>query len=161
MDDLLLLEWVERYLNEELNEIEHAEFEQLRRQHPEVDQMVVEQQMFLNGLKHYGNRRQFKHNLMHIHQKLVAEGSITESVPVTKLAPVVEFWNRYKRTIGVAASIAGITALIISGIMQNLTPKGNQSYLQQLSRKVNKIEGMQWEQHQRINQLIDSSAKKP
>lgn len=161
MDDLLLLEWVERYLNEEMTAGEKAEFDQLRRQRPDVDQMVVEQQMFLNGLKHYGNRRQFKHDLMQIHQKLAAEGVISDTAPVTKLAPVVEFWNRYKRTIGVAASIAGITALSISGIMQSLAPKGNQSYLQQLNRKVSQIEGMQREQHNRINRLIDSSAKSP
>jgi S1-C subfamily serine protease len=161
MNDLILLEWVERYLNDEMTVGEKAEFEQLRRQRPDVDQMVVEQQMFLNSLKHYGKRRQFKNELMQIHQNLVAEGVISDKPPVTKLAPVVEFWNRYKRTIVVAASIAGITALSITAIMQSLAPKSNQSYLLQLSRKVSQIEGMQREQHNRINRLIDSSAKSP
>jgi serine protease Do len=158
MEDLGLLDLVERYLNGEMNPKEKEQFEQLRQQNAELDQMVVEQQMFLTNLKHYGERREMKHTLHHVHATLLEEGAITETPAELKLAPIVRFWERNKRTITVAASIAGITALTISGIMQALTPKGNQNYLQQLSRKMSQLEGVQKEQNLKIDKLIDSSA---
>jgi S1-C subfamily serine protease len=48
--------------------------------------------------------------------------------------------NRYRRVIAVAASIAGITALAISSIVNYVTPKANNAYVEQLSRKVENLE---------------------
>lgn len=159
MEEIGLLDLLERYLNGELTQLEREQFENLRRQNGELDQMVVEQQMFLANLKNYGGRREMIHNLNHIHANLIEEGAITERPAEEKLAPVVRFWERNKRTITVAASIAGITALTITGIMQAIAPKGNQNYLQQLSRKMSQLEGVQKEQSKKINNFIDSTAE--
>ena len=159
MEDLGMFDMVERYLNGEMPDQEREQFELLRRQNAELDQFVVEQQMFLSNLKHYGEHKDFKHKLHHLHNQLVEDGSINEIPEEEKLAPVIKFWQRNKRTIAVAASIATITALTITGIMQALAPKGSQSYLQQLNRKVSQLEGVQKEQNKKIDQFIDSSEK--
>jgi serine protease Do len=161
MEDLVLLDAVERYLQGEMNNDEKAMFEQMRRQNPEVDQLVVEQQMFLQQLNQYGDRREFKHQLHHLHSALLETGAIDETPEEEKGAPVIKLWKKYKRTIAVAASIAGITALTISGTLHMLTPKTTQSDLQLLKREMNELKGKTNEQNKKINQLIASPAKSP
>lgn len=157
MEEIGLLDTIERYLNGEMSSGERMEFEKLRKQNAELDQLVVEQQMFLTSLRHYGDHRNMKHSLHQVHAKLLVTGDINETPEETKVAPIYRLWERNKRTIAVAASIAGITALSITGIMQALAPKRNDGYLQQLSRKMTQIEGVQKEQNRKIDQLIDSS----
>jgi S1-C subfamily serine protease len=159
MEDIGLLDMIERYLNGEMNPQEKNQFENLRKQNAELDQLVVEQQMFLASLKHYGDYKAMRHTLHQVHAHLLEDRTITETPVEAKLAPIVRFWEKNKRTIAVAASIAGITALSITGIMQALAPKGNENYIQQLSRKMSQIEGVQEEQNRKIDQLIDSSAQ--
>jgi len=157
MDEILLLDLVERYLEGNLDESQRVQFDAMRRQNPDIDNLVVEHQMFLNDLAQYGERRQFKHSLSETHNKLVEQNEIIEEAEVKSIAPIRQFWLRNKRTIAVAASIAGVTALAISGLMQGIAPKGSQSYLQQLNRKMNQLEGVQREQNKKIDQLIDST----
>ncbi len=157
MEEILLLDLVERYLNGELDESQRVQFETMRHQNPDIDNLVVEHQMFLADLSHYGERRQFKHDLGEVHNKLVEQNEIIEEAEVKSIAPIRKLWLRNKRTIAVAASIAGVTALAISGLMQGIAPKGNQSYLQQLNRKMSQLEGVQREQNKKIDQLIDST----
>jgi S1-C subfamily serine protease len=157
MEDLVLLDLVERYLSGDMTGTEKEQFEKLRRQNSELDQLVVEQQMFLANLTHYGERREMKHTLHMVHMRLLDEGAISETSEEENLPPVIKFWHKNKRTIAVAASIAGITALSITGLMQAFAPKGSQNYLQQLSRKVIQLEGVQKAQSQKIKALIDST----
>jgi len=124
MDDMMMLDAVERYLRGEMTEEERARFEELRRTHPEVDQLVVEHQIFLRQIDEYADQVQLKNTLQSVHRKLVEEGTIS-ATPVAQSVPVVSFWTRYKRTIGVAASIAGITALAISGLYSSIVGKGS------------------------------------
>jgi serine protease Do len=161
MEDLVLLDSVERYLNGQMDQEEIASFELLRTKNADIDQLVVEQQMFLSQLNHYGERREFKHQLHHLHSHLLETGMIDETPDEQKGAPIIQLWKKYKRTIAVAASIAGITALTISGSVHLLTPKTTQSDLQMLSRKMNELEGKTNEQSKKINQLISTPAKSP
>jgi hypothetical protein len=48
MEDNLLLESIERYLKGEMSPEEKVHFEQLRKDTPEIDLMVVEHSMFLH-----------------------------------------------------------------------------------------------------------------
>ena len=50
MQDLQLLENVERYLRNEMTGEEASAFEQLRKDDPDVDQLVVEHTLFLEQL---------------------------------------------------------------------------------------------------------------
>ncbi len=153
MDDILLLDATERYLKGEMNVEEKAMFEQLRQTNPEVDQLVVEHSFFLQELERYGAIREVKHSLHEVHNQLLQDGAIKEEV-LSAGAKVVNIWKRYKRTITIAASIAGITALSISGMMLLLAPKNDTQALTDLKRKVDNIEIKQKQQDSKINTVI-------
>ncbi len=153
MDEILLLDATERYLNGEMNAEEKAMFEQLRETNQEVDQMVVEHSLFLQQINRYGGIREMKHSLHEVHNQLLQDGAIQEEVLSTG-AKVVNMWKRYKRTITIAASIAGITALSISGMTLLLAPKNNTKALTDLSKKVDNLERKQRQQDSKINTFI-------
>ena len=128
MQDTALLDAVERYIRGEMLPEEQEFFEHVRSSNPDVDQLVVEHSLFLEKFEQYGNTRQFKTNLNEVHRQLALEGQIKEESP----AIVATLWKKYKRVVFVAASIAGVTALAISGLVSALTPKVKPSQLDQL-----------------------------
>lgn len=132
MQDTTLLDTVERYIRGEMPPEEKALFEHLRNTNPEVDQLVVEHSLFLGKFTQYGVTNRFKSQLKDIHNQFVQEGGIVEQRP----AIVVTLWKKYKRTVFVAASIAGITALVISGLVSLLSPKVKPSQLEYLSGQI-------------------------
>jgi serine protease Do len=132
MQDTTLLDAVERYVRGEMPPEEKALFEHLRVTNPEVDQMVVEHSLFLDKFAQYGQTLQLKNQLKAIHNQLVDEGGIDDQRP----AIVIALWKKYKRTVFVAASIAGITALFISGLISLLSPKVKPSQLEYLSGQI-------------------------
>jgi hypothetical protein len=158
MEEMKWLDAVEKYLKGEMALEEQIHFEKLRNENADLDQLVVEHHMFISGLEHYGDRVDMKHRLHSAYSNLVEEGAINENPDTESKVPVVKFWERHKRTIAVAASIAGITALCITGIMQALGPRSNQNYLQQLSRKMTQLEGAQKEQNLKLDKFLDSTA---
>ena len=54
MDDLRLLDTVERYIKGEMQPDERVHFEQLRKTNPEVDLLVVEHTFFLQQMNRFG-----------------------------------------------------------------------------------------------------------
>jgi len=145
MDELLLIETVERYLNGEMTFEERSFFEELRKKNPEVDQLVVEHTFFLHGVERYSDIKAFRHTLSETESRLAEEGVI-KAPSVNGKAKVVQFWNRYKRSIAVAASIAGFISLISSGVLISYTKKyGNENInelvnrLDQTNREVNRL----------------------
>jgi len=130
MEQLQLLEAVERYLQNEMGPEEKGHFEQLRKTNPEVDQLVVEHTIFLGQLNKFGEAKNFKASLHDIHNTLVSSGSIKEQ---PSQAIVKQMWKRYKRVMGVAASIAGITTMLIAGMINSR--KADTVELQQLNQK--------------------------
>jgi serine protease Do len=153
MDEILLLDATERYLNGEMNAEEKAMFEQLRETNQEIDQMVVEHSFFLQQFQRYGGVREMKHSLHEVHNQLLQDGEIKEEV-LSASAKVVNMWKRYKRTMTIAASIAGITALSISGMTLLFGPKGNEKAITDLSKKVSAIEQTQRVQANQLNTVI-------
>lgn len=138
MDDILLLDTTERYLRGELNEDEKASFEQLRQKNADVDQMVVEHSMFLHQITAYGQNRNYKHQLHEIHNQLVEAGELNEG-QVTSQGRFVRMWNKYRRVTSIAATIAGVTALFISGLVTYFTPVSNKNEIVQLNRKIDQV----------------------
>ena len=59
-----------------------------------------------------------------IHADLVERGDISESEEADepKQGKVFQLWTKYKRTMAIAASIAGVTALFISLLMTQFSP---------------------------------------
>ncbi|MDB5223102.1 MAG: hypothetical protein JWN83_1769 [Chitinophagaceae bacterium] len=122
MDDILLLDAIERYKKGEMTAQERTFFEEMRKNNPDIDQMAVEHTFFLNELERLGDRKSYKHTLDEVENTLVNEGIIAKKQLKGK-AKVVYLWNRYRRTITVAACIAVIvsisTATIVSMYSEN------------------------------------------
>ncbi len=132
MQDTALLEAVERYIRGEMLPEEKTFFEHVRSTNPDVDQLVVEHTLFLERFDQYGETRRIKAQLADVHRQLSADGQIEEKRP----AIVVTLWNKYKRVVFVAASIAGFTALAISSLVSLLTPKVSAARLDYLGGQV-------------------------
>lgn len=110
MDDTLLLDAIERYRNGEMSPNEITFFEELRKNNPEIDQLVVEHTAFLNQLEKHGEIAAFRQQLHEAENKLTREGVISADKTKGKSA-VVYLWTRYKKIVGVAAAIAGFVSL--------------------------------------------------
>ncbi|MCW3112091.1 MAG: trypsin-like peptidase protein [Segetibacter sp.] len=151
MDDIQLLDTTERYLKGELSADERAAFEQLRQTTPEVDQMVVEHNMFLHQIEAFGENREFRHQLHEVHNQLEGCGDISVAA-VTTGGKVVQLWRKYRKVTGIAASIAGITALVISIIVASITPANN-NQIRELSRQMKVLNHNLTVQSKQINIL--------
>lgn len=144
MDELLLIETVERYLSGEMTPQELSFFEEVRKKTPEVDQMVVEHTFFLHGLEKYSDLKSFKHSLIETEAKLMEDGIIKEPSLQGK-AKVIQLWNRYKRSMAVAASIALFISVLTAGLNIAYTKKYDKTYIE-LGRRMDK-------QAQQLNDL--------
>src|ERR1700756_3782519 len=132
-DNNTLLDAVERYIRGEMLPEERRFFEHVRTSNPEVDQLVIEHTLFLKQFTQYGETARLKAKLHDVHEQLSETGEIGEGRP----ALVVTLWKKYKKVVFVAASIAGITALFISGLVSILSPKVSPDKVDYLMRVVN------------------------
>jgi len=149
MQEITILDAIERYIRGEMLPEERVFFEQLRKTNPSVDQMVVEHTIFLHQMNQYGETKELRSRLHEIHTALAEAGEIDEKRP----ARVITLWKKYKRVIGVAASIAGITALGISSLISYVTPKVNNAQVEYFGRRLSA-------QESRLNQMsvkVDSN----
>ena len=151
MEDNILIEAIERYVRGEMSLEEKAYFEDLRKNTPEIDLMVVEHTMFLQQMNAYGENKNFKHELHEVHNNLLEAGEITEGK--VSSGKVVSLWNRYRRVASIAASIAGLTALVISALVSYFGPTPGQKELVQLNRKLNQVIHITRVQGNQINVL--------
>ena len=139
MDDTLLLDAIERYRKGAMTQQEKTFFEELRKSNPEIDQMVVEHTFFLQELENLGDIRAYKHSLNEVENKLANEGIIAKKQMKGK-AKVVYLWGRYRRTIAVAASIAGIVAIATAGLVSVYSSHKKDNILMELRAKVDKTQ---------------------
>lgn len=103
--------------------------------------MVVEHRLFLHQMDMFAEQKNLLQTLTDVHEGLVAKGDIYEGGEITTKGKVIQLWAKYKRVTTIAASIAGITALLISFLMTQLSPANlSKSDLQELSRKINVLE---------------------
>ncbi len=135
MDDILLIDAAERYVKGEMTAEERTYFEEIRKNNPELDQLVVEHIFFFNELNKYSDTKSFKHNLNETVAKLTNEGFISKA-PLKGSAKLVYLWNRSKRTITVAASIAGIVSICIGVLVSSLNRKDKHNELTPLVAKL-------------------------
>lgn len=141
IEDIKILEAVERYISGQMSPDERVYFEQLRKSNPEIDQMVVEHTFFLQQMNRFDEVKKFKNVLNDTHVHLAEKGLI-KSPGLKGKAKVVYLYNRYKRVAGIAASIAGITALTISALVWSLSPgkPANKQDIENLSRDIRNVD---------------------
>ncbi len=135
MDDILLIDAAERYLKGEMSAQEITFFEELRKNNPELDQLVVEQTFFINEVEKYGDAKNFRHTLYEVETKLAEEGVIAKS-NIKGGAKLIYLWKRYKRTAAVAASIAGIVSILTVGVASFYNNTKSKKDLTQLSKDI-------------------------
>ncbi len=141
MEDMQLLDTIERYLNGSMLPEEKKYFQQLRKNTPEIDQMVVEHRLFLGQMNMYAEQKNLLHTLSEVHNNLVDKGDIYEGGEISSKGKVLQLWSKYKRVTTIAASIAGVTALFISFLVTQISPATlTKSDFQELSRKINVLE---------------------
>jgi S1-C subfamily serine protease len=147
MEDNLLFDAIERYRAGQMDEKEKLFFEELKKNNPEIDQAVAEHSFFLTELERMSDEKKLRHNLNEVENKLMNEGVISGKKGKTK-AKLIYLWNRYQRTIAVAAAIACVVSLgvatFISQYSENkkaavITPLVDNK-LNQFEYKLNQIE---------------------
>jgi serine protease Do len=159
MDEILLTDATERYLRGEMDEAERELFEQLRRTNTEVDQFVVEHNFFLQQMEQFGNTRAVKASLHEVHQQLLESGEI--SVKPAPGAKVISLWRKYKRTIAVAASIAGVVSLLTAGVVSSVTDKTTNPDLSKLKADVEDTKSQVRSTKNRVDQIDKRITSEP
>ncbi len=152
MDDILLLQTIERYLDGKMLPDEKSFFEQHRKNVPEIDQMVVEHNMFLHQMEDFSANHNLKHSLHEVHNRLLENGTINEGGELSTKGKVVKMWNKYRKITAIAAVVGGAIALMISGLVAFFAPV-NQQALQELGSKIDKLERGQQYQGNKINEV--------
>ncbi len=156
MEDSLLIDAVERFVNGTMPEQERIYFEDLRKNNPELDQAVVEHMFFLNELNTFGATKSFKHSLHEVEIKLAGEGFVFRK-PLAGKAKVVQLWNKYKRTVAVAASIAGLVSIFIAGLVSAVNTNEDPN-IKPLVEKINEQALKTRQIENKINQLQQGSS---
>lgn len=154
MNEIQLLDAVERYIRGEMKPDERLQFENLRKSSPEVDQLVVEHTLFMQQLNHFGERKQLRSTLNEIHVDLTEKGKI-DSMRLKGRARIVYLWKRYRRVAAIAASIAGVTALIISALVWVFAPKSDSDF-ESLKREIKHLQNATARQDNEINSVKKS-----
>ena len=122
MEEIQIIDAVERYIRGKMNPEERLQFENLRQSNAELDQLVVEHTLFLQQMNRLGDWQKMKGTLSEVHTHLQEQGKI-DTARAKGTSKVVYLWNRYKRTAAIAASIAGVTAICVSALLWTLSPK--------------------------------------
>ena len=152
MEDTLLIDAVERFANGEMSVQEKTYFEDLRKNNPELDQAVVEYLFFMNEIQKRSKAKNFKNALHEVESKLLIEGFITKGSTAGK-AKVLQLWGKYKRTIAVAASIAGLVSIFIASVVSSVSNNGSDTNLKPLVEKLNSQESKTRQLETKLNKL--------
>jgi len=153
MDDIQLLETIERYLTGEMNASDEAQFELLRQKTPEIDQMVVEHSMFLHEMNVYANRINFTKLSESTFNKLFDQGEWAPKDKQTTSFKIIQLWSKYKKVTAIAASVGGFIALFTSSLIVYISPSLNGSQVLELSKAIKNIEKKQQAQGHILNEV--------
>jgi S1-C subfamily serine protease len=159
MDDIKILEAVERYITGQMKPDERVYFENLRKSSPEIDQLVVEHTFFLQQMNRFDEAKKLKSILNDVHIDLAQKGAI--KFPRLKgRAKVIYLVNRYKRVAAIAASIAGLTVLTMSALIWSLSPvkPANKGDIDKLNRDIRNIANQVSRQNKALNEKINTVA---
>jgi serine protease Do len=160
MDDIQILDAVERYIRGEMNPDERLHFENLRKTNADIDQLVVEHTLFLQQMNRFGEWQNFRSTLHDVHTNLAEEGKINSDRLKGK-GKVVYLWNRYKRVAGIAAAIAGITTLTVSALVWSVTPKAPTDEIEKLKGKIEQVDAKTKQQDRAIRSIQNENRNIP
>lgn len=138
MEDLNLIQAVERYLDGTMLPAEKSYFEELKNNNSEIEQLVIEHSVFINQIENFSSRLKLKNSFSNIHKNLLSLGEINEGQEPTTKSKIINIWQKYKRVTAIAAAVGGGIALLTSSLF---------SYYNPISPNITKL-GAQLEQQQ-------------
>lgn len=157
MDDILLLDAIERYKKGEMTPQERTFLEELRKNNPDIDQLAVEHLLFLQQLQNTADVKSFKLSLNEVENKLIEEGIVIKE-SIKKSGKLIHLWKRTRRTIAVAASIAGIVSIFTAGMFTAYKTKNNEKKITPLVYKVREFDAKLRTIETKLNQAAVSSS---
>jgi S1-C subfamily serine protease len=104
-----LIKRIEAYLFQEMSDEELLAFENERKSNAELDHKVVAHLDFLKTIKGFGERKELELAMNRLHEELDIEALKKELVE--KPSKIVILFNKYKRNLAVAASVAIVVTL--------------------------------------------------
>jgi len=157
-EKMMQTERIEKYFSNEMSSAEKAAFELERTSDANFDQQVVEHMLILQHFSEYKANKAFMLDMDAIHQKLIDEKAISNQ-PLHGMGLVVHIWKKYKRVTAIAASIAGITALVISSLISSISPGSHGKKLELLSRDIETIKKEQKQTKAVVHNLEDNISR--
>ncbi|WP_343701910.1 trypsin-like peptidase domain-containing protein [Chitinophaga sp.] len=138
MNDIHLIQEIERYLDGEMSVPEREAFEALCRNNPAIDQQVAEHRLLLQQMRANAARKDLLRRMDAIHAK-------AEMPVVTKpSAPVINM--RSRRTwlnLAAAACIALVTSLATMAVMQRAVKNSSSAQYEDVRRVLNNMQRSQ------------------
>ncbi len=125
MDELMLLEATDRYLNNEMHADERAHFESMRKNSVEVDQFVVNHTSFIAQLNNAADHKLLIHNIDAARAELITNQDI--NIDAKPEAKVISIWDRYRKKLAIAATIAALFTLSTVAIVSAYNTTKGQS----------------------------------
>jgi S1-C subfamily serine protease len=161
MEDSLLIDATERFIKGQMDTNERIYFEELRKNNPELDQQIVEYIYFIKELEKFGDRKRLTHKINEASSLLSKQG-LTNPFYSNPKAKVIFLWNKYKKTIAVAASIAIIVSVISATIISFFSP-GKQNNIKPLVEKLKQQDAKYKTLEKQIGQLnkLNKNEEKP
>ena len=157
MEEISLFESIEKFLKNEMDESERVYFEEMRKNNPELDQQIVEYIYFIKEFEKYSDKKRLLNKLSEANTQLSKNGLVDFGYS-NKNSKVVFLWNKYKKTIAVAASIAIIVSIISATIISTLT-RGKQSNIRPLVEKLKQQDDKYRKLEKQIGQLNELNKK--
>jgi len=153
LDDIQLLETIEKYLLGEMSPAETTQFEAMRKTTPEIDQMLMEHSIFLHEISNYSKRKNFSKLTEITFNTLFEAGEWTPVDETTTKYKVVQLWHRYKKVTAIAATVGGLIAMITTIMTLYFSPSLNNSQVLQLNKAIEIIKNNQLAQGNLINEV--------
>ncbi|RAJ00266.1 trypsin-like peptidase [Chitinophaga skermanii] len=160
MNELHLIQEIDRYLNGEMSAAERAAFESLRSTNPEIDQQVVSHQVLLQQFSAHGNRKMLMHKMDKIHAGLDVTAMKEDIQPQEAVKTPTIFSIRRKTLLNLtaAACIALFTSLTTIYFMQDASHKSTVAQFEGVKRELTNIQNSQ---KQLITNINDRNKKGP
>ncbi|SIO06270.1 serine protease, S1-C subfamily, contains C-terminal PDZ domain [Chitinophaga niabensis] len=138
MNDIHLIQEIERYLDGEMSTPEREAFDVLRRSDSNIDRQVTEHQLLLQQFRANGQRKALLRKMEAIHAQMPAIPVAQPATPVVKM--------RSKRTwlnLAAAACIALLTSLGTIAVMQKAAKNSSTAQYEDVRRVLNNIQRSQ------------------
>jgi len=153
LEDIQLLETIEKYLSGGMSTDEMVQFESIRKSTPEIDQMVVEHSMFLHQMDHYSKRKHFTKLTEITFNTLFEAGQWTPVDETSTRFKVIQLWHKYKKVTAIAATVGGLIAMITTVMTLYFSPSLNGNQVLELSKAIEIIKNNQVAQGHLLNEV--------